>query len=308
MSRSSVPVRRVLVTGAGGFVGRQCLPRLAARGFEVHAVTRRETPFPIEGRWHNANLLVASDTERVIAEVAPEFLLHLAWYAVPGLFWKAPENLEWVEASLRLFRLFRNHGGGRLVATGSCAEYDLSDGLCSEKTTPLAPATFYGACKKSACELLDAYAQQTGLSVAWARVFFLYGPHEDPGRFVPSVISALLDGRPARCTHGRQIRDFLHVSDLADALVTLLESDLSGPINLGSGEGVALQDVVDSIVGRLQRPELVQMGALSTDATEPARIVADATRLKSELGWRPTYTLESGLSQTIDWWQEQACR
>jgi nucleoside-diphosphate-sugar epimerase len=296
---------RVLVTGAGGFIGRQCVPKLIARGFEVHAVTSRQQSQQGDGAWRRADLLDPDQTDRLLAEVQPEFLLHLAWYAVPGQFWTSPENLKWVEASLRLFRLFADRGGKRVVAAGSCAEYDLAQGLCIEHGAALRPNSLYGACKKATSELLMAYAAEAGLSAAWARVFFVYGPFEDPRRLVPSVITALLEDRQALCSHGRQIRDFLHVEDLADALVTLLESDVSGAINIGSGEEVTLQEIIHCIADELHKREFVRLGALASDPEEPLKIVADTRRLHSELCWRPNYALETGLRRTIDWWRRE---
>ncbi|WP_421021629.1 NAD-dependent epimerase/dehydratase family protein, partial [Klebsiella pneumoniae] len=83
--------------------------------------------------------------------------------------------------------------------------------------------------------MLTAYASQTGLSATWARLFFMYGPGEHPNRVTSSVILSLLQGKSAQCSHGMQIRDFLHVADVASALVTLLDSDVTGPVNIGSG-------------------------------------------------------------------------
>ncbi len=102
---------------------------------------------------------------------------------------------------------------------GSGYEYDWSYGYCTEGLTPCVPDTVYGACKHALHEMVRSYAAARQLSVAWPRVFFLYGPHEHPQRLVSSVVRALLRGEPAPCSHGRQIRDYMHVQDVADGLV-----------------------------------------------------------------------------------------
>jgi len=213
-------MKKVLVTGGNGFIGRHCLPLLLDQGYEVHIV---DLTFVEEKnsdvQWHKANLLDPGQVSRLMAQVQPTHLLHLAWYAVPGKFWTCVENFRWVQASLDLLQAFVSHGGHRVIMAGTCAEYDWKYGFCSEGMTPLLPATLYGACKHSLQVMMDAFSRQTGLSSAWGRVFFLYGPYEHSERLVSSVIRSVLKGDPALCSHGNQIRDFLHVEDVASAFV-----------------------------------------------------------------------------------------
>src|SRR5882762_11136738 len=141
--RGSQHMSRVLVTGASGFIGRQCLPILVAKGYDVHALSRRQLATPLPGlSWHNLDLLRQGAPSEVIHQVQPDFLLHLAWYAVPGKFWEARENIDSVRASLELLSAFAANNGRRLVAAGSCAEYQIDAGECLEERTPLIPSTF----------------------------------------------------------------------------------------------------------------------------------------------------------------------
>ncbi|HEX8129459.1 MAG TPA: NAD(P)-dependent oxidoreductase [Pyrinomonadaceae bacterium] len=309
-------MRKVLLTGATGFIGRHCLPALAAAGFEeIHAVSTRtatdgEQALAPEAaatsvRWHRANLLAGDEAGRLIAEVRPTHLLHMAWYAEPGKYWTSPLNEDWLRASIRLFGAFAEHGGERVVAAGTCAEYDWNYGYCSESETPIAPATLYGKCKHALHEALAALAHEHNVSAAWGRIFFLYGTHEHPQRLVSSVIGALLRGEPARCTHGEQLRDFLYVRDVADAFVALLTSDVRGAVNIASGRTVALKDVVGEIGRALDSAHLVRLGELPAPAGEPPLLAARVERLTREVGWSPRYDLRAGLQETIEWWRNR---
>jgi nucleoside-diphosphate-sugar epimerase len=297
--------RRVLLTGASGFIGRHAIAPLLARGFEVHAAGRRAVAPAAAGvRWHDADLLAPSAAAALVDAVRPTHLLHLAWYVQPGAFWTSPENLRWVGASLDLVRAFRDGGGARAVLAGTCAEYDWgAPGHCVEGDTPTRPATLYGACKHALHEVVEAYGRATGMSSAWGRIFLLYGPHEPPGRLVSSVAAALVRGDVAQCSHGEQLRDVLHVADVADAFAALLASDVTGAVNIASGAPVRLRDVVGELARRAGAGERVRIGALPAAANDPAVLTAAVERLRGEVGWAPAYDLGAGLEHTLAWWR-----
>ncbi len=301
-------MKRVLLTGASGFIGRQCIPMLLAKGYEVHAVARTipatyvTTSSTANVHWHQTDLLTGGNATKLIQNVAPDSLLHLAWYAVPGKFWEAPENQEWVQASVELFEAFVATAGKRVVAAGTCAEYASDVGECIEESTPLSPRTFYGQCKHSLQQTLDALSNHSKVSAAWGRIFHLYGPGEDCARVVPYVIRSLLRGEPALCSDGLQILDFLHVQDVAAALVALLESTAQGPINIASGESVELRVVLSEIARQIARPKLLRLG-VRPSVSPPDRWWGNVAKLTGELRWRPGFALETGLANTIRWWR-----
>jgi nucleoside-diphosphate-sugar epimerase len=299
-------MKRVLVTGATGCLGRQVLPRLVERGWDVWAVRSHSVAPDVAGvRWRQANLLDPREIGRVVGESAPTHLLHLAWFIAPGKWAQAPENFAWVRAGIELLTAFKESGGQRVVTAGSCLEYDWNYGYCAEDRTPCMPHTIYGTCKHALRLLAEAMASGSAMSMAWGRIFFLYGPHEHPERLVASVIRSILAGQPARCSHGRQIRDYLYAGDVADAFVRLLESDVTGPINIASGQAISLKDIVNRIGELMGRPELIELGALPAAPTDTPLVVADTTRLCKTLGWRPSWDLDRGLAATIDWWRRQ---
>lgn len=260
---------------------------------------------PIEDRlksavlWHRINLLDPAVCAEAIATIRPTDLLHLAWIATPGVFWNSSENLRWLVSSIELVQAFCKQGGRRVLGIGTCAEYEWGHDTCVEASTPLKPSTIYGRCKLSLALATEAVAEANGISAAWARLFFPYGPGEPADRLIPSVIRGLLRRERVSCTHGRQIRDFVFVEDVADALVTLLESSAIGSFNVGSGEPSSLRDVVSIITARLGHPELIQFGSRPTPPNDPDQLVADIGRLQRELGWRPKISFEQGIDRTI---------
>ncbi|MEM7248344.1 MAG: NAD(P)-dependent oxidoreductase [Acidobacteriota bacterium] len=304
-------MRKVLLTGASGFIGRQCLPFLHERGFSVHAVSRHAPADhdPASGTtWHATDLRDPDAVARLLEEVAPTHLLHFAWIATPGVYWTSLENLDWVRASLDLLKRFEQHGGQRVVMAGTCAEYEWGSGVFHETRSPLVPATTYGQSKNHLRGLLETFARRTETSAAWGRIFFVHGPHEPHARLVASVARALLRGQNVACTHGRQVRDFLHAEDVASAFVALLDSDVTGAVNIGSGRGVTLGEVIHGLADRLDARALVQLGARECPADEVATLVADVGRLTHEVGWKPAFTLDEALDRTLASWQDELAR
>lgn len=299
--------RRVLVTGASGFIGRFVLPHLTARGYEVHAVTSQTdvNPSATGVQWHRADLMAETTANSLMVEILPTHLLHLAWYAEHGKFWTAAQNLDWIAASLRLVRTFADCGGQRFVGAGTCAEYDWSSGYCDDTQPAGGGATLYGVSKDATWRVIEACARQMGISAAWGRIFFLYGEGEHPARLVSSVITALLRGEPALCSAGDQRRDFLHADDVAAAFVAVLDSDINGAVNIASGEAVPIKTIVARIGDMIGRSDLIRLGARPSPQGDPPVIAANVSRLRDSVGWSPRLTVDQGLTRSIAWWRKE---
>ena len=297
--------KKILVTGARGFIGSYCVPHLIAGGYEVHAVTSSSVTAAIATgvTWHHYDLLDHASCVQAVEAVRPSHLLHLAWIAVPGEFWRSPSNLRWLASGIALVEAFYRGGGKRALGVGSCAEYAWGPDDCNEEKTPLRPDTVYGRCKLALGIAFSAAAAIYGGSSAWARLFSPYGPGEPMERLIPSVIDSIVNGKPVHCTHGSQIRDFLYVDDAAAALVALLDAGAEGPFNISSGAGMTLREVVAVITTQLGRAELVRFGARQRPPGDPDRVVADTGRFSREVGWRPAVGIEDGIARTIS-----ACR
>ena len=285
---------RALVTGGSGFIGRHAIPALQARGFEVHTLGRTALPgIP----HHAADLLDPASVSAGVAAAGASHLLHLAWYVEPGIYWRSLRNLDWLGASLHLVQEFAAHGGTRLVGAGTCAEYEWGSPRLVEDETPCRPATLYGASKAALGQLLLAAADAAGLSVAWGRVFYLYGPGEGPGRLVSGAIETLARGGTFATSHGRQRRDFLHVADAAAAFAALLASGVRGAVNIGSGTAVPVRHILETLAAAIGRGQ-VEFGARPLPQSEPDTIEASTARLRLT-GFAPRIGLVAGLQATI---------
>lgn len=295
-------MKKVLVTGASGFVGRHTLEILEAKGYEVHAISSQKALQGNQAHWHVLDLFNSSRVDQLMERLKPSHLLHLAWITEPGVYWESSRNWEWLQASIHLLHSFSRCGGKRALFSGSCAEYDWnSSSELDEKRSLFNPATFYGASKRSLFLLCKEIAKREDLSFAWGYLFFLFGEYERAERFVPSILKGLIKREPISCSLGTQIRDFLYVKDAAHALVFLLDSSLEGGVNIASGNPIPIKDLALQFARMMDGENLLKFGALPMNKKEPERLIANVSRLKSELGWAPRYSFEKASEEVLSW-------
>jgi nucleoside-diphosphate-sugar epimerase len=270
-------------------------------GLRVHAVSRTRRGTTADGIvWHNLDLRARGAAEQMMRALRPSHLLHLAWITTPDRYRHAPENPDWLEASLALVRAFGEQGGQRFVGVGSSAEYAVGASPCTEEATPIRPASLYGQCKAACWMAAEAYALRYGFSAVWARVFLPYGPGDDPRRLIPSTLAALAAGTPINVTDGSQVRDFVHVTDIADVLVRLLATpQAKGAFNVGTGRGIPVRQVIEWAADHFHARELVRFGARPRRDDEPPSLVADMAKVERVLGWRAATSIESGLERLL---------
>lgn len=274
----------------GGFVGSRVATSLRAHGAEV-LDARRSGP---------CDLLKENDRVRALGGASADTLLHLAWITKHSNFWHNDLNRQWENATADLVDRFLSGGGQRVISTGTCAEYDWSCGGTFSENTPIAPHTPYGEAKARTGDAILCAAERYGATAAWARVFFPFGEGEPSARLIPSILRACLREEILSCGPPGTVRDFWDVRNVAEALAVVTLSELHGPINVASGEGSTFEEI-----GTLARRitgvgDVIRFGNRPLGPGEPSVIVADTTRLRSELEFGSVIPLETGLSDYCD--------
>jgi nucleoside-diphosphate-sugar epimerase len=290
-------LKRLLVTGASGFIGRYVLAALneSNDGYEVHGLARRAPAEQHGTFWHQADLLSPS-SDKIVKEIGATHMLHLAWATERRTYWTSDDNVLWLEASTRLLRSFRAGGGNSFVGVGTCSEYAPSTERCSELTTPIVPWSIYGA-SKAALALLAPSLLGPDIAATWARLFYLYGPGEPEDRLVPRLLDAAASGGEMSL-HADHVRDYLHVSDVAKALLVLLDARPNGAVNVGSGRGLSTRELASAagVAAKGRVTLLPPYQATSRFSSAPGYVVADSDRLRS-LGWEPVISFTDGLRE-----------
>lgn len=297
---------RVLVTGASGFIGSHVVKALLGAGHTVLGLV-----LPQDDLWRLSEVLdrvqllkgdinEISDVRSNLRAWQPHVCIHLAWYAEPGKYLHSRENIVCLQGSLQLLEELYAQGCNHFIGAGTCAEYKMKPGLLSEDDRT-EPESLYAAAKLSFKVLGEQLAMQSGRQFSWGRIFHLYGPYEDPRRLVPAAILRLQNGEPFETSPGEQIRDFLHVKDVAGAFLTIMEKGAPGTFNICSSEAVSVRVLLDTIAVLMDQSALISYGALPYRDWEPMHIRGNNTRLKS-LAWQPRFGLRAGLEDVIGWW------
>ena len=285
---------KVLLLGCTGEVGSRLTLLLIASGFEVIGIhgTRKcsiQSPFHTCKEINLLNPKVCVELNAIRADI----LIHTSWITNPNIFWNSSKNYEWLESSKKIIASFESSGGKYLVVTGSCAEYAWDSSEPLSESHPEFAATLYG---KSKLDLLDWLRTRT-IPFLWTRTFFQFGSNEPTGRLIPSLIDSLLLGEKFHVKNGDDIRDFVYIEDVVKILCGLILEKKTGVVNIGTGNGVRVDDLARSVSQLLSRENLIEYGEMevpkSMVISNPNKLIS----LHGEYSWTP---LTTALAQSID--------
>jgi nucleoside-diphosphate-sugar epimerase len=260
------------------------------------------------GKWHRVDVLDRCAAASLISTVRPSHLVMAAWTTTHGDYWSDPKNDDWARATEALAQCFYEQRHRRAVLVGSCAQYDWNDPVLAQRAifeddARGRPLTAYGRAKRHVAESVAAIAANHAGEFAEARLFFTTGPGENLGRFVPTIVNAILSERPANLGPANVCRDFMDVRDVGAAIASLLDGGVVGAVNIGTGTPRRLSEVASRVGEMMGRPDLIRIGAIKLRADEPAMLVANPRRLSAEVGFQPRHSLDEALLASINFWK-----
>ncbi len=312
----AVAGRRVLVTGASGFIGSHLTRRLVELGAEVHALTSTvSSVYPtrlldLRERitLHEGSLTDRGAMDAVVAAAGPELVAHLGAYTHVGKSWQRVDECIQanVQGTVNLLMALAPAGYERFVNTGTSEIYGDVD-VPFREDGPVHPISPYSVSKHSAEQYCRLFADSRAWPIVRVRPFNAYGPAQSPDRVIPELVARGLQGRPIKMTQGRQTREFNYVADLVEGFLLLLTTPgIDGELfNLGCGEEVSMRELATKVMALLGDPVEVEFGALPDRPTEIWRMYADSTRARERLGWAPQVSLAEGLARTVDWYRTE---
>lgn len=296
---------RILITGAGGFVGAAVADLAAREGHQVTALVRNPAAPRVVALAGRCAIAVAdlADTAAVhaaLTQASPDIIIHSAWEGVGGPARAGDIQIDNIRTTLALLDAAIAVGARRFIGIGSQAEYGRHDCRIDESAAT-EPFLLYGAAKLSACHLTRQRAGEAGLGWAWLRLFSPYGPGDNPNWLIPSVTAQILSGQTPRTSPGTQKWDYLHIIDCSRGiLAAALTDSAQGVFNLSSGRAVAVRTIVEQLRD-IARPDMrLTFGDIPFGPNQIMHLEGDCSRLTAATGWTPRIALEDGLVTVVD--------
>lgn len=279
-------MRKVLVTGATGFIGKHIVQALLQQDLHIIAASRQ---IRAVGIFDNPRISVRPfdlhqpDPAIDLFEYfdRPDLLIHLAWEGLPN--YKEAFHTEKNLPAHRHFLLsLIRHGLSNLTVTGTCFEYGMQEGALHE-TMPVRPGNFYAQAKDALRKTLEDFQKESPFALKWARLFYMYGPGQNAQSLIPQLDAALEKGATVfNMSGGEQTRDFMPVEAVAEAIVKVaLQREVTGIINISSNRPVTVkQFVLDHLRSKNQKIQL-NLGFYPYPDFEPMHFWGDNRKLKS---------------------------
>jgi len=266
--------KTVLLTGGTGFVGRQIGKALLSNGHRLKIVSRpggQERFQPPSGAidWIDTDDLFSESVDwwaETLFDV--DVVIHSAWYVEPGKYLDSTRNLDCVRGGLVMAEAAAKLGLAHFIGIGTCFEYALPNTEITAQS-PLGPVTLYAAAKLALFHMLERRFAGSGVSLTWARLFYLFGEGEHPARLFPTLHRKFAAGEPMAMSSGDKIRDFMDVAEAGRLIALLADNGQTGVVNVCSGRPVTLRAVAEDIADQYGRRDLLSFGQAVVHPRDP---------------------------------------
>lgn len=304
--------KRVLITGAAGFIGANLTKKLVDLGAEVHLLIKKPSNkwriknFLHQTKEHNSNLSDEKQLKRIISRIKPQIIYHLAAHGSHPFQTNRNEIIKTnITGIVNLLNALSGTNYQSFVNTGTSSEYGLKNKPMKESDL-LEPITFYAATKVSTTLLCQVFAKMNNKPIVTLRLFSVFGYYEPLSRLIAAAIKSCLTGKTLKLTSGEQKHDFIFIEDVIDAYLKVpFIKNISGEIiNIGSGKQYSNEEVIHKISKLCQKKLKIKKGAYPPRYWDTNYWVADNSKAKKLLGWKPKHTFDQGLQKTIDWFQK----
>jgi nucleoside-diphosphate-sugar epimerase len=304
MTHANVQNSKVLLTGSTGFIGSHIGRALVEAGYPTLCLKRKTSKLDRCAGFHERVIWIdrdAPDWSQAVIAAKPQAVIHCAWAGITAAGrddWNV--QVENVVFFLELMLAAGAAGVKQFIAFGSQAEYGPIEGRVNENQ-PCRPSTAYGSTKLACLTLLEAFTRSRQMTYAWLRLFSIYGPGEGPQWFIPGLIRQLKSGQPPQLTACEQRYDYLHVHDLASAVLAVLRHpDKSGVFNVSSNTSLPLKQVVQLIQKYAAAKVEPVFGASPNRPGQSMHLEGDSTRFSETFAFKPQIALAEGLRQLVE--------
>lgn len=303
-------MKRILITGAAGFVGANLTRRMLADGHEVHVTVRGTRPgwrlssVQTDIRAHTVDLSDSAGVREIVSSVRPDWVLHCAAY---GAYSRETDLCRMIGTNItgaaNLIHACLEQGVEALVSTGSSSEYGFKPHAPREDEI-IEPNSAYAVTKAFGTQYAQFVARQHGLHAVTLRLYSVYGPFEDEQRLVPTLLTAALAGRLPPLVSPDAARDFVYVDDVCEAIVraAACSSLPRGSVfSVGTERQTTLRETVALVCQLFNVTEEPRWGSMPPRPWDTSTWAADCARIRAALNWAPTVTLSDGLKRTAEW-------
>ncbi|WP_278846934.1 NAD-dependent epimerase/dehydratase family protein [Brachyspira pilosicoli] len=271
-------MKKVIVTGITGAIGQYISEPLKEFGFEVYGIGRRDFDTS-DFNYIKVDINNYFEIENIFNKIQAKYLIHLAWDLSKGYF-HSNANFDMLVSSINILKYFKNNGGKKAIYIGTYAEYSF-DNVPAKEYDRLNPTTIYAKCKNYLREIAELYCKSNNIDFCWARLFNTYGENDNNTRLFPYIIRSLKNNQKVSINHSQLYKDYVYSGDVAKILSLIINSNITGIINVCSGNSIKLKDLAIMISEKLGKIDLLELNEF--DTSEPLKSIGDNSRIVNEL-------------------------